>query len=132
MNRPLVRVTCAVIIREGRVFAARRGKQSRQALKWEFPGGKVEHGETDEECLQRELAEELSMKVHILQRLPSHIHPYADFTIELLPFLCELLSFHHENREHHETAWLRPDELSAMDWTEADVPLAAFIKEHLF
>jgi 8-oxo-dGTP diphosphatase len=132
MTRSLVRVTCAVIIRQGKVFAARRGQQSSQPLKWEFPGGKVEPGETDEECLHRELSEELDMKVKILRRLPVHTHPYADFTIELVPFLCALLSFHDDPREHHETTWLRPDELPAMDWTGADIPLATYIREHLF
>lgn len=132
MTLPVVRVTCAVIIREGKVFAARRGPQSKQPLKWEFPGGKVETGETDEQCLHRELAEELDMRVRIVQGLPAHTHFYKDFRIELIPFLCELLNMDHKSREHHETTWLKPDELAEMDWTEADVPLAGYVREHLF
>jgi 8-oxo-dGTP diphosphatase len=131
MTLPVVRVTCAVIIREGKVFAARRGPRSKQPLKWEFPGGKVEPGETDEQCLLRELAEELRIRVRIEGRLPAHIHHYPEFTIELIPFLCALEQDGHTVIEHHETAWLDPGELPDMDWTAADVPLAVYVLKHL-
>lgn len=137
MNLPVVRVTCAVIIRDGKVFAARRGPHSKQPLKWEFPGGKVEPGETDTQCLHRELDEELAIRVRIERPLPVHTHHYPEFTIELVPFLCMFegpvpAGKQGEDRpDHLETAWLSPDELPGMDWTAADVPVAAYVLKHV-
>ena len=126
-----IRVTCAVIIDGQRVFAARRGTVAQQPLKWEFPGGKIEPGETEEECLHRELAEELLMKVHIIARLRSFFHDYPGFTIELVPFLCRLLDPGHVLIEHSTTGWFTPKELFELDWAEADVPLMKYVVEGL-
>lgn len=129
--RETVRVTCAVIIDGQRVFAARRGPGGQQALKWEFPGGKLEAGETEEECLHRELAEELNMKVHILARLRSFFHEYTGFTIELIPFLCRLVEPGHTPLEHSSTGWFTSAELKDLDWAEADVALMKYVLEGL-
>lgn len=132
MTSPTVRVTCAVIIREGKVFAARRGRHSSQPLQWEFPGGKLEPGESDEACLHRELTEELDLKVSIVSRLPEFTHSYPESTIVLVPFLCRLKQCNLRAREHHETAWFTAPELSALDWSRADIPVMEYVvKEYL-
>lgn len=122
INSVSIRVSCAVIIRhDGLVFAARRGPEGVNALTWEFPGGKVEAGETDEQCLHRELAEELGVHVTILNRLPEVRHAYPDFEITLVPFVCAMSGDIVCPMEHHETGWFTLDELAKLSWSAADM-----------
>lgn len=121
MAQRLIRVTCAVIIHKGRVFAARRRPGSSHALKWEFPGGKVEAGESDKECLLREVEEELQITVHIIRKLRAVRHHYADFSILLMPFVCHTASEAYTLLEHHEAGWFSPGDLHTIDWADADV-----------
>jgi 8-oxo-dGTP diphosphatase len=100
-------------------------------MKWEFPGGKVEPGETEEECIKRELAEELQMNIHILTRLPSFYHTYPDFSIELIPFLCQLLEGGHTALEHNSTGWFSLPELLTLDWAEADKALMKYVVRNM-
>jgi len=92
-------------------------------LKWEFPGGKIHEGETPEECLRRELIEELGITVRIGPALPPTVHQYPDFTITLYPFVCAIESGDLIPQEHAEVAWLRPEELPLLDWADADRPV---------
>jgi 8-oxo-dGTP diphosphatase len=92
-------------------------------LKWEFPGGKIHEGETLEECLRRELVEELGIVTRIGPALPPTTHQYPDFTITLYPFFCAIKSGDLIPHEHAEVAWLRPDELPFLDWADADRPV---------
>lgn len=92
-------------------------------LKWEFPGGKIHAGETPEDCLRRELTEELGITARIGPALPPTTHRYPDFTITLYPFFCAIESGELIPREHAELAWLRPDELPLLDWADADRPV---------
>ncbi len=103
----------------------------RHAAMWEFPGGKVEAGESDEDCLHRELTEELDMRVIIKKRLPHIIHHYPDFTIELVPFLCAVEKLVYNPVEHQEIAWLTRDEMGEMIWSPADIGLMEYIRDHL-
>ena len=130
MQLPLIRVTCAIIISGGRVFAARRGPGASQPLRWEFPGGKVEAGETDEQCLLRELNEELSMQVAILRKLPPFYHNYPGFRIELVPFVCHPASTGHVPAEHLQTGWFTPGRLKRLTWAAADVPVMQYVTAH--
>lgn len=128
---PFIRVTCAVMIDNGKVFAARKGPDARQPLKWEFPGGKVEDNETDEECLARELDEELRMKVTILKRLPSFFHLYPEFKIELVPFLCRPVETNHQLLEHDQAGWFLPNQLKSLSWAEADAAIMDYVTDLL-
>ncbi len=93
-------------------------------LKWEFPGGKIDPGESPKECLQRELLEELGISVHISQRLPVSTHRYPALVVTLHPFICSVDS---GNKiilhEHAAITWLSPEELHDLDWADADVPV---------
>jgi 8-oxo-dGTP diphosphatase len=119
-QRMHIHVTCAIIEREGRVMAARRGRSMRMPLKWEFPGGKIEAGETAEECLHRELMEEMALRISVKRRLPLWTHEYPDFTVTLHPFVCEILSGEVVLNEHHTVDWVGPEALPDLDWVEAD------------
>ena len=123
----MTRVSCAIIKKGDKIFAAQRGPAAQQALKWEFPGGKVESGETDLECLKRELTEELEMQVKVIRKLPSFIHHYPSFTIELIPFLCKPENEAHSVLEHLGAGWFTREQLLQLDWAAADVAVMQYV-----
>ena len=120
-----VHVTCAIIERDGLVLAAQRSRFMRMPLKWEFPGGKIEPGEGPEACLHRELLEEMGIRVAVKRVMPPSTHRYPAFTITLHPFVCEILSGEMTLNEHRAVAWLKPEELPALNWVEADLAVVA-------
>lgn len=127
-NKP-IRVTCAIIVRDAKVLAAQRSERMSHPLKWEFPGGKLHEGESPEECLIREIREELGIEVRPIASLPSSIHHYDHISVELLPFVCKILQGAIVLHEHRSVRWLKPVELVALDWAEADVPVVhAFLR----
>ncbi len=120
-----VAVVCAIIKREGRLFLARRPEGKRLAGFWEFPGGKIDAGESPEVALHRELEEELSCRVVIQQTLPPFVHDYEWGSIELHGFVCALAegSTEPHPHEHTELAWVLPGDLHHYDLAPADRPL---------
>jgi 8-oxo-dGTP diphosphatase len=125
VTETLIRVACAVIEDDGKVLAAQRSETMNMPLKWEFPGGKLHDGESPEECLARELAEELGIRVWIERALPPVFHCYDDFAIELIPFVCSVAGGNLLLNEHRAIAWLSPDQLPELDWPAADIPVIA-------
>lgn len=125
-----IHVTCAIIERDGRVLATQRSATMSMPLKWEFPGGKVDAGESLEECLCRELNEELGVHVNIGRSLPPTTYQYPSFAITLHPFICSIESGELTLHEHAALSWLPPHDLHALDWAEADIPIVdAYYKE---
>lgn len=120
VKKPLVKVPCAIIEDQGRVLAAQRSASGTLGLKWEFPGGKLEAGETDVEALVREIREELSVEIRLGARLPVTNRDDAVRIIQLIPFVCQLATNDIILTEHEQVLWLTPDELPALDWAEAD------------
>lgn len=121
-------VSCAIIRRGSEILAVRRPAGAKNGGKWEFPGGKLEPGEAAEDCLRRELREELEIEVVLREALPAYRHDYPDFSIRLLPFVCELAGGDPVLREHSQARWAEPAELRGIDWAEADrKALEAFI-----
>jgi mutator protein MutT len=118
-----VHVACALIERNGLVLAAQRSAVMSLPLKWEFPGGKLEANESAEECLQRELVEEMGVTITVGRPLPLHTHSYDTFTVTLYPFICTIASDTISLHEHAAIAWLPPHELHTLDWLEADRPV---------
>lgn len=115
-------VTCGIIERNGKVLCTRRSETMSHPLKWEFPGGKIQDGESPEECLRRELREELGVEAEVGRSLPPATHAYPGLSVTLYPFLCRIppdspIILH----EHDRAAWLDPKELPSLDWAEADV-----------
>ena len=116
-------VACAIIEREGNVLAAQRSAIMTLPLKWEFPGGKIESGETPEDCLHRELKEELGVTVCIGATLSPATHSYPDFTVTLYPFTCRLTGNSITMYEHHALQWIEPHKMPGLDWAAADIPV---------
>jgi 8-oxo-dGTP diphosphatase len=120
----LIKVTCALIINhEGKILAAQRSSAMSLPLKWEFPGGKIEPSETAEQCLVREIKEELDIAVEIIKALPANRHIYPTITIELIPFICRYTEGEIILKEHAQYQWLPANELLTLDWADADVPI---------
>ncbi len=92
-------------------------------LKWEFPGGKIDRDESAENCIQRELMEELNISVRILEKLKNYPHDYDQVTINLIPFVVEYVGGTILTTEHTAAVWLGWDELATLDWAAADIPL---------
>ncbi len=116
-------VTCAVILLDGKVFAACRGKGKNLAGYWEFPGGKIESGETLLECIKREMLEELNMLINPIKVLPHIVHDYENFSIDLHPVLCEVEHEKFELREHTDAGWFTCQQIEQLKWTPADLPI---------
>ena len=120
-------VVCAIIERDDRVLLAQRPAHKHLALKWEFPGGKVEPGETAEAAIVREIREELSCDVRVVRALPRFRHVYDRATIEMFPFVCHLAADSRPPQalEHAALAWVLPGELTGYDLAAADLPVVA-------
>jgi 8-oxo-dGTP diphosphatase len=118
-----IHVACAIIEQEGRVLCTQRSASMSMPLKWEFPGGKIEAGESAEDCLKRELLEELGVGISISQAMPSHTHHYETFSITLHPFVCSMAYGDIRLHEHSTMLWMEPNEMPSLDWAEADMPV---------
>jgi len=118
-----IQVTCAIIVKEGKILAAQRSETMALPLKWEFPGGKLMEGESEEECLLREILEELNISIVITSKLTTSIHDYGNFTIALIPFLAEYISGEIKLHEHQQIGWYTKEELKTLDWAPADIPI---------
>ena len=126
MSSPIP-VVCAVIERDNHVLIARRPAHKHLGLKWEFPGGKVEPGETSEAAIIREIREELGCAITIAYPLPPFVYDYGTVVIEMIPLVVRLGATSAEPAvtEHSELAWATVDELSTYDLAPADLPVIA-------
>jgi 8-oxo-dGTP diphosphatase len=120
---PHIHVACAIIEQDGLTLAARRSEKMSLPLKWEFPGGKLDAGESPEECLVRELQEELGIDISVGKPLQPATHIYSSFSVTLYPFICHITHGEITLHEHAEIIWLPPEELPQLDWAEADLPV---------
>ena len=121
----MIDVTCAIIRNEdNEILVVQRGEYTDNALKWEFPGGKVNEGESFEECIAREIEEELSIDIVICGKLPDTQHNYADKSVNLIPFICDTLDEMPFLSEHIDFKWIEAEQLLSVDFSEADVAVA--------
>jgi 8-oxo-dGTP diphosphatase len=121
----MIEVTCALIRNdEGKVLVVRRGPEMGNAGKWEFPGGKVKTGELLEDCIIREIHEELGIDIILSGTLNPVEHDYGDKYIKLYPFICDTLAISLYLTEHDAHKWLRSEQLLDVNLSAADVPVA--------
>lgn len=119
----MIHVTCAIIVHNDKILICQRSEMMSMPLKWEFPGGKIEPGESNEECLRREIREELGVEISIGKSLKPVVHKYPSFSICLYPFVCALEGGEMILAEHVQALWVPADVLMDYDWAEADVPV---------
>ncbi len=120
-SKKIVIVPCAIIEKNGRILATQRNVSMSLPLKWEFPGGKVDTGETEIEALEREIMEELCVEIEIGERLEPTYKEDINRIICLVPFVCRLTSAPIILTEHAQYKWLTVNELPSVDWAEADL-----------
>lgn len=114
-------------MKKGKVLIARRKPGKKRGGYWEFPGGKIRNGETPEECLKREVLEELDIHVFPQRFLGSFTHSYPDVTVVLQAYLCKWIGGEMSLRDHDEVRWIEPEELLNFELSPADIPVAKII-----
>lgn len=122
-------VAAAVFINGAKVMICRRPANKGNALKWEFPGGKTEPGETLAECLVRECREELNITVSVGEEICSNQYTYPDITVNLHFMLAEIVSGEPELKEHIALEWVTKDELDNYEFCPADEKIVRFLKD---
>lgn len=125
-----IRVVCGIIFKDDKIFICRRNANRALAGYWEFPGGKIEPGEREEDALSRELQEELGMKVKVLKYFKTVVHPYELFTIELIAYICQFQEANYMLTDHDRYEWVDRGDLNKWNLAPADIPLAKAIIAH--
>ncbi|MES2440301.1 MAG: (deoxy)nucleoside triphosphate pyrophosphohydrolase [Verrucomicrobiota bacterium] len=126
----MLEVVCGVIGNSaGQFLACQRPAGKHLGGLWEFPGGKVDAGESPEVALARELREELAIDVEVGLPLSPVIWNYGDKTIRLLPFFCRIIGGELQALEHEKLLWCRPEDFADLTWAEADIPILGEISE---
>lgn len=120
-----VEVVAGVIFCADEILCVQRPQNKLHYIseKFEFPGGKIEEGETQEEALHRELSEELNLSIKIKSFFLTVVHPYPDFELTMHSFICEVESKELTLNEHIDQKWLKINELNQLDWAAADIPI---------
>jgi 8-oxo-dGTP diphosphatase len=121
-------VTAAILIVDGRILIAKRRLGDRLAEKWEFPGGKIEHGESPEQCLRREMQEEFQIEVSIGQFFGESIYHYDHGSIKLLAYRTYLENGELIPKAHEEYQWVTVDQLGNYDFAPADIPFVEMLR----
>lgn len=125
-----IKVVAAIIICEDRVFATQRGYGEFKGG-WEFPGGKIEEGETPQQALVREIKEELDTDIEVGELLDTVEYDYPEFHLSMDCFLCKVISGDLILKEHQAAKWLKKEELNSVDWLPADLGLIRKIAERM-
>ena len=125
-----VKVVAAVIRDGNKIFASARGYGEFKGL-WEFPGGKIESGETPQQALKREIIEELEVEIKVNDLIDTIEYDYPDFHLSMDCFWCELVKGDFKLKEHEAAKWLDASTIDGVDWLPADVILIEKVKAAL-
>lgn len=128
----MINVTCAIIVFDGKILVTQRSEKMTLALKWEFPGGKLEENESEIDCIKREIKEEINIEIEVLKKLSNSFYDYGNFKINLIPFIAKHILGNIKLTEHRDYKLLQRKELLSLDWAEADIPIVEeFLKLEL-
>jgi 8-oxo-dGTP diphosphatase len=119
----MVNVVCAIIKKGNKILVTQRSEKMKLPLKWEFPGGKLEKGEDEVNCIKRELKEELNIEIKVLEKLTNSVFDYGDIQINLIPYIVEYVSGEITLLEHAEFRWIESNLFLGLDWADADLPI---------
>lgn len=125
-----IEVVAAIIVKDKKVFATRRGYGEWKGW-WEFPGGKIEEGESLQEALEREIREELDAEITVGELLDTIEWDYPAFHLKMHCFICSLKSATVHLNEHEASAWLSKDTIHSVKWLPADTGLLPAICRHI-
>jgi 8-oxo-dGTP diphosphatase len=124
----IIKVVCGIIFKDDKIFISRRKPSKLLGGYWEFPGGKIENNESNEESLKRELIEELQMEVDNVEYFGSSQYDYEEFSIDLIAYTCNLRNWNFLLTDHDQYDWVRPDEILNRKLAPADIPFAKVLK----
>jgi len=116
----MIEVCCAIIIQESKLLAVQRGPESNHPWKWEFPGGKINPLETPEQCIVREIQEELIVNIEVVNHLLPIEFDYGKQPLRLIPLVCNISTGEIQLTEHAAMQWIDFDQCENLDWSEAD------------
>ena len=125
-----IRVAAAIIAADNKIFATQRGYGAFKGG-WEFPGGKIDSGETPEEALAREIKEELDAEIEIKELFDTVEYDYPDFHLSMDCFICGMTKGELVLKEHMAAKWLSKNELFTVDWLPADLDLIKKLEAYL-
>lgn len=120
-------VSAAIIVENKKILCVQRnkGKYDYISYKYEFPGGKLEEGENEEDALKREILEELNLKIDVKEKFLVVTHEYLDFNLTMHSYLCKANTEQLVLKEHIDAKWLHKNELIELDWAAADLPIVS-------
>ena len=118
-------VSAAIIVENKKILCVQRnkGKYDYISYKYEFPGGKLELGENEEDALRREISEELNLEIDVTEKFLVVTHEYLDFNLTMHSYLCKANTEQLDLKEHIDAKWLYKNELIDLDWAAADLPI---------
>lgn len=124
-DKPKIIVVAAIIEYNNQILCVQRGQNKYDYIseKFEFPGGKVEPGETEEEAIKREIKEELSLDIEVVKKFLTVDHIYPHFELEMHSYLCKSITNQIVLHEHQHSLWLSKHDLKNLDWAGADIPI---------
>ena len=120
-------VSAAIIVENKKILCVQRnkGKYDYISYKYEFPGGKLEIGENEEDALKREISEELNLEIDVAEKFLVVTHEYLDFDLTMHSYLCKANTEELVLKEHIDAKWLHKNELIELDWAAADLPIVS-------
>ena len=120
-------VSAAIIVENKKILCVQRnkGKYDYISYKYEFPGGKLEEGENEEDALKREISEELNLEIDVAEKFLVVTHEYLDFDLTMHSYLCKANTEKLVLKEHIDAKWLNKGELIKLDWAAADLPIVS-------
>lgn len=120
-------VSAAIIVENKKILCVQRskGKYDYISYKYEFPGGKLEEGENEEDALKREIGEELNLVIDVAEKFLVVTHEYLDFNLTMHSYLCKANTEKLVLKEHIDAKWLYKNELIELDWAAADLPIVS-------
>lgn len=128
-DQKIIDVVCAIMRNdEGKIFIARRAAHKSMSGRWEFPGGKVEEGETPQEALKREMEEEFGVTIEVGEYVGENVHHYSTFSIRLIAFESTHLIGEFGLTDHDQIDWVPAEELMHVNLAEADIPITNRVK----
>ena len=126
-----IEVVAAIILHDNKILCVQRGSNKFDyiSFKYEFPGGKMEIGETKEETITRDVYEELKMEIVVTEEFMTVVHHYPDFVLTMHSFICSCDDAKLTLTEHINFQWLKKEELINLDWAAADIPIMKKLTE---